>query len=567
MLSEIIRNTFNCIWYKFFPRVEVQVSNKKRRYEFGISPTQLKNYLCKDPILDWFKLYGESSGFIQDYSDHYTNFLLQRGNDFESFIISKFPKYIDIKQKYPEFCLEGVEETLQCMRDNVEIIYQGYLYDKDLQFYGIPDLIIRNDILQKMFNIYPQIDLISSKYSIVDIKFSTIYFGKTNKILNKGHTLAYKVQLYIYGRILDKTGYWGGNYFLMGRRLVMDGGILDGKVNLAHVEREDLEEKVQDALSWIRDVRREGESWDLENPHRKELCPNMKNKSDYPWHEAKKIIASKQKDLTRYWKISSKMRNQINDEYDSPEEYIETTIEQNHQKDIMIKMQIATEKNESITNVIDESKCETLFSNIMNFYVDFEFINGNDLTFDHITRTHLYMIGVGHRNDKNSWEYRVFMPKDLTEREEKTNIYNWLQYLKNVAKDREYQLVHWSHAEPVLFNKLKEMLKIRVQLKWVDLMVIVKEMKIVFKGMYNFSLKSVARSMKEAGLIETVWNDDIVDGLGANLVVIRGIRDGMELERMEGMEMVVRYNEVDCKVLYEIVNYLLVSILENKKMC
>ena len=177
------------------------------------------------------------------------------------------------------------------------------------------------------------------------------------------------------------------------------------------------------------------------------------------------------------------------------------------------------------------------------------------------------MIGVGHRNDKNSWEYRVFMPKDLTEREEKTNIYNWLQYLKNVAKDREYQLVHWSHAEPVLFNKLKEMLKIRVQLKWVDLMVIVKEMRIVFKGMYNFSLKSVARSMKEAGLIETVWNDDIVDGLGANLVVIRGVRDGKDVERMEGMDMVVRYNEVDCKVMYEIVNYLGLSILQNKKMC
>ena len=73
----------------------------------------------------------------------------------------------------------------------------------------------------------------------------------------------------------------------------------------------------------------------------------------------------------------------------------------------------------------------------------------------------------------------------------------------------------------------------------------------------GFGLKTVARSLKDHGLIQTDWPDGVTDGLGADghwVVVCRCCPDGRCVPigcrpDVRG----IRLNEVDCKVMMEAV--------------
>ena len=75
---------------------------------------------------------------------------------------------------------------------------------------------------------------------------------------------------------------------------------------------------------------------------------------------------------------------------------------------------------------------------------------------------------------------------------------------------------------------------------------------IVVKGSFNFQLKNIAKAFKSHGLIDTTWDlSDIADGFDAMFHAI-------EHYTINGnkMENITKYNEIDCKVIYEIVNLL-----------
>ena len=76
----------------------------------------------------------------------------------------------------------------------------------------------------------------------------------------------------------------------------------------------------------------------------------------------------------------------------------------------------------------------------------------------------------------------------------------------------------------------------------------------------GFGLKTVARSLKHHGLIETDWPDGVTDGLGAMVAawwcadVVR--MQGGSLVDVDLMAEVSAYNEVDCRVMMEAVRCL-----------
>lgn len=541
--------------------------NKKRKISYGISATKLRNYFINDPILDWLKLYGEQKGYKKDLSENsYFEFNMNRGNDFEKIIIesmkNQYFTFINVGENYSEFCQEGIDDTINHMKEGKHIIYQGYLADENLQIYGIPDLLIRSDVLAQLFDNIPPIIQPTSKdfswsYFAVDIKCSTIKIGKTNKILSKR---PYKAQLFIYNQILDNLFFIESQTksfsqpmaFILARRVCTTNGTFSGQKILGEINfNEELYgEEVDKALEWVTNVIECGSNWDIENPHRNELKPNMKNRNDYPWHQAKIEIAKKQKDLTQIWHVSSSIRNQVNTYGDEITEYFS-----DDNKKIIISKMVDFNKNNDYS-LLNLSKLND--KNLLNFYVDFEYINGCDLSFNHDTRTHLYMIGIGYI-ENNNWKYEVFIPESLTVRDEKLNIQKWLFFMKNTIKRlnyENYQCIHWTNAEPALFSKLKNEWKIRNIINWIDLQPILKNGHIVFDDMYNFSLKTVVRAMNKKGYIDTIWEDNIVDGLGANMVIIRGYQTKKKLTEYAGISDIIAYNEVDCKSMYQIYNFL-----------
>jgi hypothetical protein len=70
----------------------------------------------------------------------------------------------------------------------------------------------------------------------------------------------------------------------------------------------------------------------------------------------------------------------------------------------------------------------------------------------------------------------------------------------------------------------------------------------------------VAKSMKAAGLIETEWGAGPTDGLGAMVAGWwcneEAKRRSVPMRELELMKEIESYNEVDCRVMAEILDYL-----------
>ena len=82
----------------------------------------------------------------------------------------------------------------------------------------------------------------------------------------------------------------------------------------------------------------------------------------------------------------------------------------------------------------------------------------------------------------------------------------------------------------------------------------------VVRGSFGFGLKSLAKALKAHGHVDAEWKDGPTDGLGAMVAAWwcedQALGDRVTLSDYELMQEVVRYNEVDCKVMMEIIEYL-----------
>lgn len=97
---------------------------------------------------------------------------------------------------------------------------------------------------------------------------------------------------------------------------------------------------------------------------------------------------------------------------------------------------------------------------------------------------------------------------------------------------------------------------------WVDLCQVFQSEPITIKGCFRFKLKHVGNSMYKHGLISTHWGDGkMANGFKAMLEAIKLYRESSKTSQRMGVtnrdfEEIVEYNEVDCRVMWEIVEYL-----------
>jgi len=89
---------------------------------------------------------------------------------------------------------------------------------------------------------------------------------------------------------------------------------------------------------------------------------------------------------------------------------------------------------------------------------------------------------------------------------------------------------------------------------------VVKDQPFVVKGALGFGLKAIAKNLYKHGLTETSWGDGPADGLGAMAgawYCDREVREtGKSMQKMPYMLEIQEYNVVDCKVMWELINYL-----------
>ena len=80
------------------------------------------------------------------------------------------------------------------------------------------------------------------------------------------------------------------------------------------------------------------------------------------------------------------------------------------------------------------------------------------------------------------------------------------------------------------------------------------------KGAYGLGLKQIAKALKRHGAIETTWENGPTDGMGAMVGAWRANflakEEGLNLVEYDIMKLIGKYNEVDCRVMQEILYYI-----------
>lgn len=184
----------------------------------------------------------------------------------------------------------------------------------------------------------------------------------------------------------------------------------------------------------------------------------------------------------------------------------------------------------------------------------------------------IFQVGCGWLED-GQWRFGQWTTDRLTVEAEGDMLDAFVRHVRALCARRgidldDARLFHWSAAETSFLDTAYNAARGRhaerdwpPTLPWFDLLArVVREAPVTVTGAFNFGLKSIAKAMCAAGLIETTWGDGPTDGLGAMVSAWRVDEDaratGGKLVDDPLMVEVAAYNQVDCRVMAEILEWL-----------
>jgi hypothetical protein len=605
---------------------ECPVLNKKKRLEINIdwkdmiAASSIRNYLLNDPLLDYLKEYNimsindtpfrvpksktnmnESAG-----PETFTKHIMDAGIEFEEElfkIIKKEHQIVKVSEYFQAKSQEKFDETIQLMKQGVPLIYQGVLHNFDNKTFGLPDLMVRSDYINKLMGYQviknEEANIKSNKlgtqwhYKIVDIKHSNIPLRADGiHILNSESIPAYKGQLYIYthalnkiqGININKAFIWGKKYFWESKSVKYERTDFLNKLGVIDYDGVDSEyvNQTNDAIKWIQMVRNEGSNWKLlPIPCRAELFPNMKNEKDGPWRKLKNELNEKINEITSviYCGVKHRQTAHQNHVYKwTDPKCTAKTMGFNPKGKQSVIVDSVLNINRQAKDIIrpeyinwDRINWYNQRKDQMEFYLDFETLNSNfgsiikDGIISYNSNQYIFMIGLGYVSN-NDWIFKTFIMKEKSD-EAEVNMFNeFYKYVNDILKQNKKRIAkfyHWSGAEPLAYSSFKNR-NADIQFKdsnfmFYDLYKIFISEPIVVKGALNFSLKTIAKALKNHSMIDTCWDQTspCSNGLTAMILANRiyenyknKLIDCVQSDTV--MKEISQYNEVDCKVMYEI---------------
>ena len=508
---------------------------------------------------------------------------------------------------------EKARATVAALEAGREIVHGGVLWNPETRTYGIPDFLIRSDVFDRLFPDHPdpyegvadtrgEAGLQGGwRYVVVDAKFTTLHlFAETaaghkprkgsrpGEINNQGSSPAYRAQLVLYNAALARLqGCAPRRAFLLGR-----GWEQSKERGFSAVDRlgpvsmtAELAETTGEAVRWIRRLRKDGANWRvLPEPSLPELRPPLSGDADWPWKGAISKIIEKLDDPIRLWQVGAPKRD---------EAAAEGITSWRDPRVTAASLGVTGTKAEPVLNaILDVNRTEgpvvrpervTAAEDVwrprprLEFFVDFETVSDVNDDFTRFPERGgqplIFMIGCGHRED-GEWRFSCFIADRLTAEAEAVAIDSWIEHMRSVRRRlavTETPLAfHWAHAETTTLETAYNSACERHQDKdwansrgfvWFDLLKnVVKAQPVVVRGAFGFGLKEIAKTFHGRGLIETSWDDSPVDGLGAMVGAWHCDREaaarGIRLTDTELMQEIQRYNEVDCRVMQQILEYL-----------
>ena len=226
-----------------------------------------------------------------------------------------------------------------------------------------------------------------------------------------------------------------------------------------------------------------------------------------------------------------------------------------------------------VNNLTNNDKWRYFGDDTMEFYIDFETINSNmgqcnlaDNSCQYNSNDVIFMIGLGWVNN-SKWDYKNFLIKQNNSKSELVMINEFWDFVNKKLIDSnksESIFFHWSNAEPLCYKKLLERHSNHnlQKLNFYDLYKLFYSNNIVVKGALNFSLKSIAKAMFKNKMITSSWDtsNPCSNGLNAMLLAYKLYKHNTSISGNEPiMKDIIHYNLIDCKVLWEILDYLRIN--------
>ena len=644
-----------------------------------ISATKLFNYFLDDPLLDYLNKYALEMGFKEEECPEDVKILMNKGCFFEKKVIEEISKIIpviEVKNKSDNNnvnnvnnineWVEGSIETFHLMKQGHPIIAQGFLVNHLNKTKGRPDILIRSDYINLLKPDLLDLETVNipSKfgnwhYCVIDIKMSNLLLTSNGKyITNNKIYKAYKAQVLVYNTALSHLqDYFPSQSYLLGRSSHNYNNSLYFNDCLSSISSVDFKEndkdkefikKLEKAIEWhnilqtlpivsrndnLMDTSDDDNlnlktqskwNWDeievlLPEYFQFNLRPNMKNKYDYQWKDAKKEIARDREELTLLWNCGIAKRNKallmgITDFKGYMNYCKKNKGYQNTVLGSILEINSPDVDNLILPEAIDEDYLDFIPPRDRPFIVlDFETTNNLNDEFENLPEKggndFTFLIGLtiaipinknqnpnpNDENDNLEYEYRYFpfMINQLNHDDELIILKNMLNVLidfkkylcssddlkenknKNINLNNSLILNHWSQAEPIFFEKMCERQfefldekyhQIIADIQFNDILTIFKNQPITIKGAFDFGLKSIANAMYNNGMIKTIWKNDL-NGFSVMIKINEYNKEAenldLNLKDFQEVKDIIIYNMVDCQVLAEIIVY--IQMLFRKK--
>jgi len=547
--------------------------NKKKCVNF-VSASKIRNFILNDPIIDWFKIKYKSKN--KSFSN---NFLFQKGYEFEKYVINLLKQKINVTYVSNYITDETCKQTIEYMKHGVPLLYSAPVKNNINNTHGIIDLLVRSDYLSYIFENSPisiEDTFIKSPkinknfyYVVIDIKFSTLHLVQNGKFVSNSNTFKpYKSQLLFYTQIIGLIqGYTSKYAFLLGKKckykennkIIETDNCLSklGIVNFETFDNQYLEKNIK-AIQWIDYVQNNK----LSPFCSQEMYPNMTiNSNDFG--TKKKKLAEKKGEITLLWNCGIKNRNfaHKNNIYSWKNKRCNSktlgikSVKHSNIIDNILKVN-RNNNIKIIPSVIKNNLCNWKRSKKYDFYVDFEVLSYNlfNIPFCHKTSTFIFMIGVGWE-ENNTWKYKNFTCNSISFEEEQKLINNFISFIGIYKNPKLY---YW-FAEENFWKKIVKRYHIKNTFTWIDLYKIFKNEPIVIKGSLNFKLKSIADSMYKQNMITTKITSTCSSGFEAMINAYNLYQNKINPSTSKEMQDIIKYNEFDCKVLWDILKYLRIN--------
>jgi len=534
-------------------------------------------------------------------NDIFVNYIMNAGVKFENElvnIIKKSHKVITIANYRDSKNIEKYKKTIELMKEGEPIIYQGILHNYENYTFGTPDLIVRSDYVNKLMNNYiisdEEANIPSPKlgipyhYKIIDIKHSNIPLRADGiHILNSDSIPAYKGQLYIYtcalnkilGITINKAYIWGKQYTYESRGVKYKDTQFLNRLAIIDYDTIDYQyvQQTANAIKWMQDVKNNSSNWQLlPLPNRWELFPNMKNEHDGKWHSVKSELNNKINEITNIWNCGIKQREYAHNnnifKWSDPKcsaknmgfnpGRIATTVDKildiNRQDTCIIK------PNKIL---YDRDNWKETLNDTQEFYLDFETLQSNfgsiikDGFILNNSESFIFMIGIGY-SKKGKWVFKTFIMKNKTQDSEMEMFNDFIKYISTILKQEnktKAKLYHWSFAEVSIYNKFKSKNPYNIiqdkHISFYDLNKVFINEPITILGAFNFSLKTVANALHAHNLIKSCWDTKNKCSNGLMVMILANeLYDNKNTDIYNNplMKDIINYNEIDCKVLFEI---------------